>query len=63
VLKRIEWSDAVAQKVGSRRDAAELGSQLFGEALSAATRQAVARAASAAQAITLLLTSPEFMRR
>jgi uncharacterized protein (DUF1800 family) len=63
VIKRIEWADAVGARVGSRRDAAELAPQLLGADLSDATRTAVARAASAAQGLTLLLASPEFMRR
>jgi uncharacterized protein (DUF1800 family) len=63
VLKRVEWADAVGQRIGSARDAAELAPALFGSQLSSTTRVAVARAASAAQALTLLLASPEFMRR
>ncbi len=63
LIKRIEWADAVGARVGSRHDAAELAPQLLGANLSEATRTAVARAASAAQGLTLLLAAPEFMRR
>ncbi|HUI62594.1 MAG TPA: DUF1800 family protein, partial [Steroidobacteraceae bacterium] len=63
LLKRIEWADAVGQRVGNRRDAAALAPQLLGESLSEATRTAIARASSGSQAIALLLASPEFMRR
>jgi uncharacterized protein (DUF1800 family) len=63
LLKRIEWSDAVGQRIGPRRDARELAPRLLGPVLSAATREGIARAESAAQAITLLLAAPEFMRR
>ena len=63
LLKRIEWADAVGQRIGPRRNAMELAPQLLGDVLSAATREAIARAASGAQAIALLLASPEFMRR
>jgi uncharacterized protein (DUF1800 family) len=63
LMKRIEWADAVGARLGSRRDATELAPQLLGANLSDATRTAVARAASSAQAVTLLLASPEFMRR
>jgi uncharacterized protein (DUF1800 family) len=63
LMKRIEWADAVGQKVGTRRDAAELAPQLLGDTLSSATRTAISRAASGSQAITLLLAAPEFMRR
>lgn len=63
LIKRIEWADAVGQRVGSRRDAVALAPQLLGDSLTDATRTAIARAASGAQAITLLLSAPEFMRR
>jgi len=63
LIKRIEWADAVGQRVGSRLDAKELAPQLLGDNLTPATRTAISRAASGAQAITLLLSSPEFMRR
>ncbi|HXZ59802.1 MAG TPA: DUF1800 domain-containing protein [Steroidobacteraceae bacterium] len=63
LLKRIEWADAVGGRLGSRRDAAELAPQLLGANLTDATGTAIARAASAQQALTLLLSSPEFMRR
>ena len=63
LLKRIEWADAVGQRVGPRRDAMELAPQLLGGGLSAATREAIAHAESGAQAIALLLAAPEFMRR
>jgi uncharacterized protein (DUF1800 family) len=63
LMKRIELSDAVAQKLSDQRDAAQLAPLLLGGALSAATRESIARAASPAQALTLLLTAPEFLRR
>jgi uncharacterized protein (DUF1800 family) len=63
LMKRIEWADAVGGRLGSRRDAQELVPQLLGANLSAATRTAIARAASPAQGLTLLLAAPEFMRR
>jgi uncharacterized protein (DUF1800 family) len=63
LMKRIEWADAVGQRVGSKRDAAGLAPQLLGETLTTATRTSIARAASGAQALTLLLAAPEFMRR
>jgi len=63
LLKRIEWADSIAQRLGNRRDSQALAPQILGETLSAETRTAIAHAASASQATTLLLTSPEFMRR
>jgi uncharacterized protein (DUF1800 family) len=63
LMKRIELADQVAQRVGSVKNAAELAPQLLGGTLSNSTAEAIGRAASAAQALTLLLTAPEFMRR
>jgi uncharacterized protein (DUF1800 family) len=63
LLKRIAWADAVAQRMGDARNARELAPQLLGATLSGDTSKAIARAASGAQALTLLLASPEFMRR
>jgi uncharacterized protein (DUF1800 family) len=63
LMKRIEWADAVGQKLGAGRDAAELAPQLLGATLTSATRTAIARAASGSQAVTLLWAAPEFMRR
>jgi uncharacterized protein (DUF1800 family) len=63
LLKRLEWADALGERLGSRRDAAALAPQLLGANLGGATGTAIARAASASQALTLLLAAPEFMRR
>jgi len=63
LLKRIEWADAVGQRLGPRRNAMDLAPQLLGDVLSGATREAIARAESGAQAIALMLAAPEFMRR
>jgi uncharacterized protein (DUF1800 family) len=63
LMKRVQWADAVGARLGSRRDALQLAPQLLGANLTAATRQALTHAASATQALTLLLASPEFMRR
>jgi uncharacterized protein (DUF1800 family) len=63
LMKRIQWADAVGSRVGNRADAVQLAPQLLGANLMPGTRDAVAHAASAAQALTLLLAAPEFMRR
>ena len=63
LMKRIEWADAVGQRAGARSNAAELAPHLLGETLDADTTKAIGRAASGAQALTLLLTAPEFLRR
>ena len=63
LIKRIEWADAMGERLGSHRDAAQLAPELLGMNLSDGTRSAIAHAASAAQALTLLVAAPEFMRR
>ena len=63
LLKRIAWADMVGQRLGSTRNARELAPQLLGATLSDDTAKAIARAESGSQALTLLLASPEFMRR
>ena len=63
LLKRIAWADAVAQRMGDARNARELAPQILGATLSDTTAKAIARAESGAQAMTMLMASPEFMRR
>jgi uncharacterized protein (DUF1800 family) len=63
LLKRIEFADALARRLGDTRNARELAPEVLGSALKTATRTALERAASGAQALTLLFTAPEFMRR
>jgi len=63
LMKRIEWSTAVGQRIGSRAQPLQLADQSLGNSLSDHTRTAIARAASAAQGLTLLLMSPEFQKR
>lgn len=57
------WADAVGTRLGDRRDATRAAPDMLGVLLGASTAEALRRAASSAQAITLLLASPEFMRR
>jgi uncharacterized protein (DUF1800 family) len=63
LLKRVEWVDALAQRVAATRDASALAPQVLGPVLAERTRAALSRAESGAQALTLLLASPEFLRR
>ena len=63
LLKRIELAEVLGQRLGGMVDVAALARELWGAALSVETQRALARAASGAQALTLLLTAPEFMRR
>ena len=63
LLKRIAWADGVAQRMGDERNARELAPDILGSTLSADSAKAIGRAESGAQALTLLMASPEFMRR
>ena len=63
LLKRIAWADLVAQRLSDARNARDLAPQLLGGTLTDDTAKAITRAESGAQALTLLLSSPEFMRR
>jgi len=63
LLKRIAWADVVAQRMGDSRNARDLAPELLGATLGDDTVKAIARAESGAQALTLLMASPEFMRR
>jgi uncharacterized protein (DUF1800 family) len=63
LLKRIEWASAIGERLGDRFRPLELAAAALGDSLTERTRTAVARAASAAQGVALLLASPEFQRR
>jgi uncharacterized protein (DUF1800 family) len=63
LLKRLEWAQQLAQGLGSTRDALQVAEASLGTSLSTGTRQSIARAQDGTQALTLLLASPEFMRR
>ena len=63
LYKRIEWSNTVAQVVGSRVDPVELGNAVLGPTFDPETRKAISRAESRTQGMTLFLASPDFQRR
>jgi uncharacterized protein (DUF1800 family) len=66
MVRRIDWAYALSGRVGQAdggRDAAELAEASMGPLLGGDTLQAVHRAGSRREAMTLLLTSPEFQRR
>jgi uncharacterized protein (DUF1800 family) len=63
LMKRIEFADALAQALSAPPKVADLGPQLLGASYTDETCTSIARAASTSQALTLLLTSPEFLRR
>lgn len=63
LLKRVEWAASVGRSAGNLADARRLADLAWGPALTSESRQQIARAESGAQALTLLLASPEFQRR
>jgi uncharacterized protein (DUF1800 family) len=63
LLKRIEWATQLGERLRADVEPLQIAAQTLGETLSERTRTAITHAASAAQGITLLLASPEFMRR
>lgn len=62
LLRRVELANRYARTYAAL-DARALAPKLFPETLSETTRQAVARADSAQQALALLFVSPEMLRR
>jgi len=62
MVRRIEWANGISAR-GSGRDAADLAEAVLGPLCRRETLQAAARAGSAREALTLVLTSPEFHRR
>lgn len=63
LLKRIEWADAFAKRLGTKYRALDLATQSLGAHFDGDTRTAISRAADATQGLTLLLASPAFQRR
>lgn len=63
LMKRIEWSTALGQRMGGKVSPLELADKILSGVLGDHTRTAISRASSSAQALTLLLMSPEFQRR
>ncbi len=62
-MKRIEWSVALADRSGDSRPATAAAGAALGPLATAHTLKTLEGAASASQALTLLLMSPEFQRR
>jgi uncharacterized protein (DUF1800 family) len=63
LLQRIEFAKFAAETVHARLDPVQLMEDTVGPVVSATTREAVTRAGSAQEGITLLFASPEFQRR
>jgi uncharacterized protein (DUF1800 family) len=62
MLRRIDWANGFAGRIGNR-DVLEISDTTLGPLLRDETRDAIRRAGSRRDAMTLLLTSPEFQRR
>ncbi|APR95235.1 hypothetical protein PATSB16_18950 [Pandoraea thiooxydans] len=63
LVRRVEFARRLAARVGDRRDPRALGKTLLLGSLSASTATAVAHADTAATGLSLLLVSPDFLRR
>ncbi|TEW53729.1 DUF1800 domain-containing protein [Psychromonas sp. RZ22] len=64
LMARINWASQLAGRKASKRiDIETLISNTFGDTLSTHSYQVITRAESRQQALTLLLLSPEFLRR
>jgi uncharacterized protein (DUF1800 family) len=62
MVRRIDWSNGLAGR-GAGRDAGDMATAVLGPLGRPETLRATARAGSAREALTLVLTSPEFHRR
>jgi uncharacterized protein (DUF1800 family) len=63
LVRRVEFAQRLAARVGDSADARALGPHLLAGTLSASTAAAVSEAESAQTALALLLVSPDFQRR
>jgi uncharacterized protein (DUF1800 family) len=63
IMERVQWAHALAKGIAAKPDPAALATAALGPLIAPPTRDAVARAADAAQGLALLLASPEFQRR
>lgn len=62
MLRRVEWANGVSAR-GAGKDATDLAEAVLGPLVRPETLRASARAGSAREALTIVLTSPEFHRR
>jgi uncharacterized protein (DUF1800 family) len=62
MLRRIDWASGFAGRIGTS-DVLEIADATLGPLLRPATGDAIRHAGSRREAMTLLLTSPEFQRR
>jgi uncharacterized protein (DUF1800 family) len=62
-MKRLEWSQFLADRLGNRERPEDRLAQVLGPAISSETLRAIRRAESQTQVLVLALMSPEFQRR
>jgi uncharacterized protein (DUF1800 family) len=63
IVKRMAWSEALAEESSADRDPGRLAAEALGSRLTPAVAKAVARAETRAEGLSILLMSPEFQRR
>ena len=63
VIKRMAWSEALADQAIGQRDPGELASNALGARLSPPVAKAISRAETRSEGLAILLMSPEFQRR
>jgi len=63
IMKRLEWSQLLADRLGNRERPEDRLAGALGPALGAETLRAIRRAESPSQGLVLALMSPEFQRR
>jgi len=63
LIKRIEWAQALSDRLGTSIRPVDMARAAFGPALSPRTATSISRAESASQGLILALMSPEFQRR
>ena len=63
LMKRLDFANELARRAGANAAPRERGPQILGDRLQGGTALAIAAAESAEQGLTLLLMSPEFLRR
>ena len=63
LMRRVEAAERIASQIRGDVDPRARAAQLFPDALSDATAQAISRAESPAQGLALMLVSPEMLRR
>ena len=63
LVERLDWTEREVRRAKFAGDPRELADSLFGKSLSAETQQAIARAETREQGLTLLMMSPELQLR